>query len=106
MHNVSMSVGEYQNGGNTLEWEWLNYLQKRNHNRVQSKDRKTCIGALDVASERREEDMWLFSWRPSALHGPRRPTGPGQHVLQGNNWQVKGSTGRATAQLSQFWVRP
>ena len=29
--------------------------------------------------------------------------GPGQQVLQGNNWQVKGPNGRATAHPSQPW---
>ena len=38
-----------------------------------------------------------------SLNTLERPTGSGQQVFQGTNWQVKGSNRRAIAQLDQLW---
>ena len=74
LHNISISMDEYQNGGNCEEWQWLKYLWRGKHNR-----------------ERRAGELRL-------LVGQNDTTHVRQRVLWGYTRQVQGSNGSNAAQ--------
>ena len=85
LHNISMSMDEYQNGGNIEDWKWLKYLWGRQHN-----------GCSKNQTQRRASELYT-------LDGRRHTTNVRQQVLHGTNWQVQGSNGLNAAQFDQPW---
>ena len=99
LHYISMSMDEYQCGGNTKEWKWLKCLQRRDNEHVRSKKHKTYIGELDVLSGEIGRDMWPSSRRTIDRQRTQQMTGIGPQVVWGYTWQVQGYTGSNSAQL-------
>ena len=85
LHNISVSMDEYQNGGCIEDWQWLKYLWGRKHNGCSNSQRQRRTSQLNV------------------LGRQRNTTDVRQQVLQGYNWPVQGYNGSNAAQLSQPW---
>lgn len=74
LHVISISVDEYQNGGNHDNWEWLPYLFNDKHRNVKSVEPNNEAGDINLVS------------------GLRRATNAISQVLRGSIGQYRGPT--------------
>ena len=80
LHSISISMDEYQNGGNREEWQWLKYLWRVKHNHYREHNKQRSAGELNILEGRndttnvRQRVLWGFTRHVQGFNGSKPPS--------------------------------